>query len=101
MPIELKYPHIVKPIDESAHLERVPRVRVAQIVSEYLAWGWTTDQIARQHPYLTPAEIHAAFLYYYDHREEIEGELDDELTSADAFGGNPEHQAFASHCRSD
>jgi len=46
------YPHIEKPEGQSARLQRVPRIRVAQIVMDYLAHGWSADEICRQHPYL-------------------------------------------------
>jgi uncharacterized protein (DUF433 family) len=69
------YPHIEKPADEPARLERMPRVRVSQIVADYLAHGWSPEEMCRQHPYLTLAEAHTAMAYYFDHQEEIDREL--------------------------
>ncbi len=71
----LSYPHVVKTESEPAHLNRVPRVRVAQIVMDYLAHGWSVEEMCRQHPYLTPAEAHAAMTYYFDHQEEMDSEI--------------------------
>lgn len=45
------------------------------IVADYLWRGWSAEEIVRQYLYLTPAEVHAALGYYFDHREEIQGEL--------------------------
>lgn len=45
------------------------------IVADYVWRGWSVEEIVRQYPYLTPAEVHAAMTYYFDHREEIENEL--------------------------
>src|SRR5436190_9734795 len=73
------YPHIVKQDGEPARLQRVPRIRVAQIVMDYLAYGWSPDEMCRQHPYFRPAEVHAAMSYYFDHQEEIESEIRAEL----------------------
>jgi uncharacterized protein (DUF433 family) len=75
MALELTYPHIEKPEGQPARLQRLPRVRVAQIVMDYLAYGWSPDEMCRQHPYLTPAEAHAAMAYYFDHQDEIDGEI--------------------------
>jgi uncharacterized protein (DUF433 family) len=75
MPTAVVYPHIEKPEGEPARLARVKRVRVAQLVMDYLAYGWSPEEMCRQHPYLTIAEAHAAMLYYWDHAEEIEQEL--------------------------
>jgi uncharacterized protein (DUF433 family) len=75
MALELTYPHIEKPEGQPAHLQRLPRIRVAQLVMDYLAHGWSADEMCRQHPYLTPAEAHAAMAYYFDHAGEIDGEI--------------------------
>ncbi|MEQ8756599.1 MAG: hypothetical protein RID09_24205 [Coleofasciculus sp. G1-WW12-02] len=37
------YPHIEKAEGQPARLQRIPRVRVAQIVMDYLAYGWSVD----------------------------------------------------------
>ncbi len=75
MSVNLTYPHIEKPAREPARLERIPRIRVAQIVMDYLAYGWSPDEMCRQHPYLSQAEAHAAMTYYFDHQAEIDEEI--------------------------
>lgn len=82
MATETVYPHIVKAAGEPARLESHPRTRVAQIVLDYTEYGWSPDEIQRQHPYLTHAEIHSALAYYFDHTEEIEREIEDEWNEA-------------------
>jgi len=77
------YPHIEKPSGEPARLARVPRVRVAQIVADYLAYGWSPEEMCRQHPYLTLAEAHTAMAYYFDHTEEIDRELAAEFAQSE------------------
>jgi uncharacterized protein (DUF433 family) len=83
MALELTYPHIEKPEGEPAHLARVPRVRVAMIVMDYLVQGWSVEEMCRQYPYLKPAEAHAAMAYYYDHRQEIAEEIARETAEAE------------------
>ena len=83
MVVALSYPHIEKPANESARLERLPRIRVAQIVMDYLAHGWSPDEMCRQHPHLRQAEAHAAVAYYYDHQDEIDAEIQIELEQCD------------------
>ncbi len=78
MPVELTYPHIVKQSGEPARLEKHARTRVSMIVADYLWRGWSAEEIARQYPYLSLGEVHAALTYYFDHRDEIEDELVDE-----------------------
>lgn len=84
MSIDVAYAHIEKVEGESARLVRTPRVRVAQIVMDYLAYGWSVDEMCRQHPNLTPAEAHAAMAYYFDHPEEIDSEIQSEVKDAAA-----------------
>jgi len=56
------------------------RTKVKLVIADYVYWGWTPDIIHRQHPYLSLAQIHAAFVYYYDHQAQIDAELkEDEL----------------------
>lgn len=75
MSVGVAYPHIVKPEGGPAHLESHPRVRVAQVVMDELAHGWSVEEMCRHHPGFTAAEFHAAMLYYHDHREEIDDEI--------------------------
>jgi uncharacterized protein (DUF433 family) len=82
MALEVCYPHIEKPEDQPARLGRITRVRVAQIEMDYLAYGWSPDEMCRQHPYLTPAEAHAAMAYYFDHQAELDAEIHAELEDA-------------------
>lgn len=79
----IAYPHIVKEDGKPARLERHPRVRVAQVVMDYLAYGWSPDEIHRQHPHLALGEVHAAMGYYYDNQAEIDAEITTELAEVD------------------
>jgi uncharacterized protein (DUF433 family) len=83
MALELAYPHVEKPEGYPARLQRMPRVRVAQIVMDYLAYGWSADEMCRQHPYLRLAEAHAAMGYYFDHQDEIDREIRTEWEQAE------------------
>ena len=75
MSIQLSYPHVEKPAGEPARLVRTPRIRVAQIVMDYLSYGWSVDEMCRHHTYLDHAEAHAAMAYYFDHQAEIDTEI--------------------------
>jgi hypothetical protein len=81
----ISYPHIVKAPDFPARLERLPRIRVAQIVADYLFQGWSPDEICNQYPHLLPAEVHWAMAYYFDHSGEIEKEIQEDAELADRW----------------
>ncbi|BAY40803.1 hypothetical protein NIES2111_51930 [Nostoc sp. NIES-2111] len=84
--LTLNYPHIEKLENQPARLHRLPRIRVAQIVMDYLAYGWSVEEMCRQHPYLTHAEAHAAMGYYFDHQEEIDQEIKEEWEQVQESG---------------
>jgi uncharacterized protein (DUF433 family) len=84
MSTQVSYPHIEKPLDGPARLQRMPRIRVAQIAMDYLAYGWSPDEMCREHPSLAPAEAHSAMAYYFDHQAEIDEEIRTELAMLDA-----------------
>jgi len=51
------------------------RIRVLDIVVWHEKRGLSPDEIAELYPSITLADVHAALAYYFDHREEIEAEL--------------------------
>lgn len=83
MSVGLSYPHIEKRAGEPAHLQRLPRIRVAQLVMDQLAHAWSADEICRQYPHLMRAEVHAALAYYFDHQPEIDAEIQAEWKEAE------------------
>ena len=88
MSAAVTYPHIVKSESNPAHLERMPRIRVAQIVIDYLNHGWSADEICIHYPHLQPAEVHSAMAYYHDHRAEIDGEIEEEQKQIEEWRKN-------------
>lgn len=83
MASSIAYRHILKLGAEPAHLERNPRLRVSQIVADYLAHGWSPEEMCRQHPDLTLSEAHSAMAYYFDNQQEIDSELAAELEQSE------------------
>jgi uncharacterized protein (DUF433 family) len=67
--------HIIFDDKNVAHIDGTT-TKVIEIVQDYLSWGWTPDIIHRQYPYLSLAQIHAAFVYYYDHQTELDSEIE-------------------------
>lgn len=63
---------------------------VKMIVLDYLAHGYSPTEIHFQYPYLSLAQIHAAFSYYYAHQAEIEAEIArDAQEETDYFSHHP------------
>ena len=83
--VETTYPHIEKIAGAPARLKRVPRTRVALLVMDYLAYGYSADEMVRQYPYLNIAEVHNAMGYYYDHQDEIDSEIHQEMVALEQW----------------
>ncbi len=52
-------------------------VKVIEVALDMIAWGLTPQQIVEEHDnYFSPAQIHAALSYYYDHKVEFDAEIE-------------------------
>ena len=71
------YPHIELRADGVPILSGT-RMKVEQIVLDHLAYGHDAEQIRRGYPQLSLglAQIHAALAYYYDHKDEMDREIE-------------------------
>ena len=50
-------------------------VKVKEVVLDKIAWGMTPEQIHEEHPHLSLAQVHAAFTYYYDHKDVVDAQI--------------------------
>lgn len=72
------YEHVV--VDESGTpLIEGTTMKVVELVLETHAYGWSPDELQFQHPYLTLGQIHSALAYYWDHKEEFDGDIERRL----------------------
>lgn len=72
--IETRYEHVV--LDD----ENIPSIagstmKVVELVVEQQAYGWSPEELHFQHPYLELGQIHSALAYYWDHREELDRDI--------------------------
>jgi len=74
MSAALQYPHLS--ID-AAGVVRIgdTRYKVLHLAGEHYHYGWSAEELLRQHPDLRPQEVHAALTYFYDHYDEMVREL--------------------------
>jgi uncharacterized protein (DUF433 family) len=71
----ITYPHIEINSDGVAIISGTT-TKVIEIVQDHLAHHWHAEDICRQYPYLSPAQVHAALTYFYDHQTEMEVEIE-------------------------
>ncbi len=58
-------------------------MKVIELVVEQRAYGWSAEELYFQHPYLTLGQIHSALAYYWDHRDELDAEIERRIERAD------------------
>jgi len=79
---ETRYEHII--LNEA----RMPMIagttmKVVELVLDHLAYGWSPEELHFQHPDLTLGQIHSALAYYWDHKAELDGDIERRLQVVD------------------
>jgi len=70
-PIQIAYPHIE--FDEKGRpVIDGTRFKVQVFIEIWKGTGWDPDEMHENYPDLSMAQIHSAFAYYWDHKDEIE-----------------------------
>ena len=59
------------------------RMKVTDLVLDKMANDSTPEELARQFPPLTLSQIHAAFAYYYDHKPELDAQIEGDRCSVE------------------
>ena len=66
----VNYPHLTSDEPDAVRIGRT-RYKVIHLASEHYHYGWSAEEIMRQHPDLRPEEVYAALTYFYDHYDEL------------------------------
>ncbi len=53
------------------------RIKVAHIAICHERMGLSPDEIVTSQPTITLAQVHAALAYYYEHKDEIDADIDE------------------------
>lgn len=77
MKIQVKHPYITSEegICGGSPIVKGTRIPVWAITGYYKRLNYPIEEILKQIPELSPAQIYDAFSFYYDHQNEIEEEL--------------------------
>ena len=59
--------------------------KVIEIAMDYAAHRWDADEIQRQHPTLARGQIHSALAYYFDHQDEMDRQIAEQVAEVDAL----------------
>ena len=81
--IATTYEHVVLN-DEKVPIIAGTNMKVIELVLEKIAYGWSPEELHLQHPYLTLGQIHSTLAYYWDHREELDNDIERRLEFVDS-----------------
>ncbi|MBI3303220.1 MAG: DUF433 domain-containing protein [Deltaproteobacteria bacterium] len=59
--------------------------KVREVILDHLAHGWSVEEIHFQHPHLSLVQIHAAFVYYYEHQKEMDQLISEQVARVEAL----------------
>lgn len=79
----VSYPHIRIDDRGTARIGQT-RYKVIHLAGEHYHYGWTADELLRQHPDLRPEEVYAALTYFYDHHDDMVAQMHAEADAAEA-----------------
>ena len=79
MSTEVLHPYVVSKEDIAGNKAIIAgtRTTVSTLIA-YYKLGYSPEDLAREFPHLTLSQIHDALSYYYEHRELIDREIDEE-----------------------
>ena len=55
--------------------------KVIEVAAEQAAYGWEAEEIHAAHPHLALSQIHAALSFYYDHKSELDDQMQRQMAS--------------------
>ena len=58
-------------------------MKVVELVLDHLAYGWSPEELHFQHPYLSMGQIFSALAYYWDHKTEVDEDIERRLQVVD------------------
>ena len=75
---KLAYPHIEETPKGVAYMSGT-QTKVIEIALDRIAHHWDADEIQRQHPHLSLGQIYAALAYYFDHKKELDEQIEEQI----------------------
>lgn len=79
---ETRYEHVVLS-DSRVPLISGTTMKVMELILAQAAYGWSAEELHIQFPQLTLGQIHSALAYYWDHRDELDGDLEKRIEKVD------------------
>ncbi len=79
---ETRYEHITLTEDNVPMIVGT-KMKVVELVLDHIAYGWSPEELHFQHVDLTMGQIHSALAYYWDHKAEMDEDIERGLQTVD------------------
>ena len=76
------YPHLERS-SQDAMLISGTRYKASALAAEHFQYGWTAEELLRQHPDLRPEQVYSVLTWFYDNHAAIVAELTCSLQRTD------------------
>ena len=77
------YPHIEVTAEGVAYVAGT-KTKVLEVALDRIAHHWDADEIHRQHPHLSLGQIYAALAFYFDHKDELDAQIENQRETVEA-----------------
>src|SRR5438094_581931 len=74
MVVSSAYPHIETDEKGTPRISKT-RYDVLHLAAEHYHYGWSAEELLRQHADLRPEQVYAALAYFYDHYQTMLAEM--------------------------
>lgn len=81
---ETRYEHVVLN-DAQVPFIAGTTMKVTELVLAQAAYGWSAEELHIQFPHLTLGQVYSALAYYWDHREELDNDIEKRIEKVDGI----------------
>ena len=78
MAATIDYPHLEWRADGKPWIAGT-QTKVIEVILDRLAHHWDAEEIQRQHPHLSLGQIYSCLAYYYDHQQDMDRAIEEQL----------------------
>lgn len=75
-------------------------LKVVEVVMAQIAYGWSPEELHFQHPDLSLGQIHSALAYYWDHKQELDADIERRSEFVEEARRNAGESSLAAKLRS-
>src|ERR687885_1649192 len=50
-------------------------MKIVELITSVKAYGWTPEELLESYPHLTLSKIYSALAYYWDHKQDLDADM--------------------------